>query len=34
LNKAIRVTQDDVPEIYKGSRWQYFFSVPAAGEHY
>jgi len=34
LNKVIRITQDDVPEIYKGSRWQYFFSVPAAGEHY
>jgi len=34
LNKAIRITQDDVPEIYKGSRWQYFFSIPAAGEHY
>jgi len=34
LNKAIRVTKDDIPEIYKGSKWQYFFSVPAAGEHY
>jgi len=34
LNKAIRITQDDIPEIYKGSRWQYFFSIPAAGEHY
>ncbi len=34
LNKVIRITKDDVPEIYKGSKWQYFFSVPATGEHY
>ena len=34
LNKMVKMSKDDVPEIYKGSRWQYFFSVPAYGEHY
>lgn len=33
LNKMIRITKDDIPAIYKGSKWQYFFAVPAVGEH-
>jgi len=33
LNKMVRITKDDIPEIYKGSKWQYFFSVPEAGAH-
>ena len=34
LNKAIRISKNDIPEIYRGSKWQYFFSVPEKGEHY
>ena len=33
-NKVLKITKNDIPEIYKGSKWQYFFSVPSAGEHY
>ena len=34
VNKMVRMTKDEIPEVYKGSKWQYFFSVPAKGEHY
>lgn len=32
-NKLLRISKQDIPEIYAGSKWSYFFSVPAAGEH-
>lgn len=28
-NKLLRISKSDIPEIYKDSKWQYFFSVPA-----
>lgn len=34
VNKLIRISKNDIPEIYRGSKWQYFFSVPERGEHY
>ena len=32
-NKLLRISKQDIPEIYAGSKWQYFFSVPAKEEY-
>ena len=32
-NKLLRISKQDIPEIYGGSKWQYFFSVPAKEEY-
>ena len=32
-NKLVRISKQDIPEIYKGSKWSYFFSVPAKEEY-
>jgi hypothetical protein len=32
-NKLLRISKQDIPEIYRGSKWQYFFSVPAKEEY-
>lgn len=32
-NKLLRISKKDIPEIYADSKWSYFFSVPALGEH-
>lgn len=29
LHKMERLSENDIPEIYKGSKWQYLFSIPA-----
>lgn len=33
VHKAMRINDNDVPEIYKGSWLKYLFSAPAAGAH-
>lgn len=32
FRKAARLTKDDIPEIYKDSKWRYFFAIPGV-EH-
>ena len=32
-NKLVRISKQDIPEIYAGSKWSYFFSVPAKEEY-
>jgi hypothetical protein len=32
-NKLLRISKSDIPEIYKDSKWSYFFSVPAKEEY-
>jgi hypothetical protein len=32
-NKLVRISKQDIPEVYAGSKWQYFFSVPAKEEY-
>ena len=32
-NKLLRISKQDIPEIYKDSKWQYFFSVPAKEQY-
>lgn len=32
-NKMLRISKQDIPEIYQGSKWQYFFSVPAKEDY-
>ena len=32
-NKMLRISRQDIPEIYAGSKWQYFFSVPAKEDY-
>ena len=32
-NKLVRISKQDIPEIYQGSKWSYFFSVPAKEEY-
>ena len=31
--KAVRITEDDIPEMYQGSKFKYLFSIPAKGYH-
>lgn len=32
MTKILRISDEDVPEVYKGSKWQYMFSIPTKGE--
>lgn len=31
LNKAMRLSKDDIPKVYSNSKFQYFFGIPSAG---
>lgn len=34
MTKILRISDEDIPEVYRGSKWQYMFSVPSKDEEY